>query len=99
MGDYNIDASVEQSYRNLVGVGGGGPGQMFDPLNQPGTWHDNGLFAAIHTQSTRVAQIGGGASGGMDDRFDFQLATSPMMDGEGLSYVGPTAPGSAPAHS
>jgi hypothetical protein len=55
MGDYNIDASVETSYQNLVAVGGGGSGRMFDPLNQPGTWHDNGNFAAIHTQSTRVA--------------------------------------------
>jgi endonuclease/exonuclease/phosphatase family metal-dependent hydrolase len=98
MGDYNIDSSGEQSYQNLVGFGAG-PGRMFDPLNQPGTWHDNGNFTAIHTQSTRVAQIGGGASGGMDDRFDFQLATSPMMDGEGLSYIGPTAPGTAPSHS
>jgi hypothetical protein len=99
MGDYNIDASVESSYQNLVGVGGGGPGRLFDPLNQPGTWHDNGNFAVIHTQSTRVAQIGGGASGGMDDRFDFQLVSSPMMDGEGLSYIGPTAPGTAPSYS
>jgi endonuclease/exonuclease/phosphatase family metal-dependent hydrolase len=90
MGDYNIDSSAEQSYQNLVGVGAGGPGRMFDPLNQPGTWHDNAAFAAIHTQSTRVAQIGGGASGGMDDRFDFQLASGPMLDGEGLSYIGPT---------
>jgi hypothetical protein len=98
MGDYNIDASTETSYLNLTGVGTG-PGRMFDPLSRPGTWNNNAAFADIHTQSTRVAQIGGGASGGMDDRFDFQLATSPMMDGEGLSYIGPTAPGTAPAHS
>ena len=98
MGDYNIDSSSEQSYQNLVGVGTGS-GRMFDPLNRPGTWNNNVAFADIHTQSTRVAQIGGGASGGMDDRFDFQLASGPMMDGEGLSYIGPTAPGTAPAHS
>jgi hypothetical protein len=98
MGDYNIDASSEQSYVNLTG-GGAGPGRMFDPLSRPGTWNNNIAFADIHTQSTRVAQIGGGASGGMDDRFDFQLATSPIMDGEGLSYIGPTVPGTATAHS
>jgi endonuclease/exonuclease/phosphatase family metal-dependent hydrolase len=97
-GDYNIDSSSENSYVNLTGVGTG-PGRMFDPLNRPGTWNNNPSFADIHTQSTRVAQIGGGASGGMDDRFDFQLATGPMLDGEGLSYIGPTAPGTAQAHS
>ena len=98
MGDYNIDASSETSYVNLTGVGTG-PGRMFDPLSRPGTWNNNPAFADIHTQSTRVAQIGGGASGGMDDRFDFQLASGPMMDGEGMSYIGPTASGTAPAHS
>lgn len=38
-------------------------------------------------------QIGGGASGGMDDCFDFQLVSASVLDGEGLSYIGPTAPG------
>src|SRR5687768_9068947 len=96
-GDYNIDSSNETSYLNLTGAGG--TGRVFDPLNRPGTWNNNVSFADIHTQSTRVAQVGGGASGGMDDRFDFQLASGAMVDGEGLSYIGPTAPGTAPQHS
>jgi hypothetical protein len=28
----------------------------------------------------------------MDDRFDFQLVTGELLDGEGLSYIGPTVP-------
>jgi endonuclease/exonuclease/phosphatase family metal-dependent hydrolase len=96
-GDYNIDSSNETSYLNLTSAGG--PSRVLDPLSRPGTWNNNAAFADIHTQSTRVAQIGGGASGGMDDRFDFQLASTAMIDGEGLSYIGPTAPGTAPQHS
>ena len=47
-------------------------------------------FADVHTQSpvrTNCTLV----SGGMDDRFDFQLVTGELLDGEGLSYIGPTS--------
>jgi len=94
-GDYNVDSSDELSYQNVLtpGIGAG-----FDPLNQPGIWASNPSFAAIHTQSTRIDSINNGAGGGVDDRFDIQLATAELMDNDGLAYIGPNASG-APAHS
>ena len=35
---------------------------------------------------------GGLATGGVDDRFDFQLVTAEMQDGDGMSYIGPSVP-------
>lgn len=84
-GDYNIQSSFEASYQTLLAPGNG---QAFDPLNAPGTWHDNYSFLPIHTQSPVGGSGGGGLiGGGMDDRFDFQLATAGMLDGEGVSYI------------
>lgn len=97
-GDYNMDASTEPAMLNLTDPGGSGRG--FDPINRPGTWSNNAAFASIHTQSTRVTNLGdGGATGGVDDRFDLHLVTAPLLSGEGLSYLGPTAPGTVSTHS
>ena len=38
---------------------------------------------------------GGLTTGGMDDRFDFQHVTATLMDGEGMSYIGPSVPNTA----
>jgi hypothetical protein len=35
----------------------------------------------------------------MDDRFDMQMVNARLLDGAGLSYIGPTAPGTAATHS
>lgn len=97
-GDYNIDASTEQAMLNLTSAGGSA--QAFDPVNRPGTWSNNSAFASIHTQSTRTTDLGdGGATGGVDDRFDQHLASASMMSGEGISYLGPTAAGTVGTHS
>ena len=82
-------------YQTLTGVGG--TGQAFDPINSPsapGSWYNNASFAGIHTQAPLVnTPVGSNLTGGgMDDRFDFQLVTSPLLDGEGLSYIGPSVP-------
>jgi endonuclease/exonuclease/phosphatase family metal-dependent hydrolase len=82
-GDYNIQSSTEASYQELLSAGNG---QAFDPINSPGTWHADPGFAPIHTQSPHDGSDGLVASG-MDDRLDFQLVTSEMMDNEGLSYI------------
>jgi exonuclease III len=55
--------------------------KFFDPINSLGNWHDNPTFASIHTQSTRTISFGGGATGGLDDRFDFIFVTEDILNG------------------
>jgi hypothetical protein len=89
-GDFNIDSSSEAMYSTrLLGAGNG---QAFDPINTPGTWHNNAGLAFTHTQAPGVTPPGGLTGGGMDDRFDFQLVTGELLQGEGMSYIGPTVP-------
>ncbi|MBM3319698.1 MAG: endonuclease/exonuclease/phosphatase family protein [Candidatus Eisenbacteria bacterium] len=80
-GDFNIYTASESAYQHLVLEG---PGRLYDPIDQEGDWHDNAAYASIHTQSTRTTSFGGGATGGMDDRFDMILASVEMLDGVGL---------------
>lgn len=63
-----------------------GFGQGVDPLAQPGSWHDSSSFKAVHTQNPAGS---GFVGGGMDDRFDFQMTSTDLADGEGMSYIGP----------
>lgn len=86
-GDYNVRASTEAAYQKLVGSEPNNNGRLMDPIGQPGQWHDNASFADIHTQSPRTESFGGGATGGMDDRFDQILISYPLDDGEGMDYV------------
>lgn len=91
-GDFNMDSSDEAAF---VALEAPGNGQAFDPIHQPRTeetrvWHTNEDFAKWHTQSTCRFSCGNFASGGMDDRFDFQLITAEFEDGEGLSYIADT---------
>ncbi len=84
-GDFNMDSSNEAAYQQLLSSG---PGQAFDPVNQPGRWNNNSSFARWHTQSPcENACSGGLVGGGVDDRFDFQLVTGELLDNEGLSYL------------
>jgi len=83
-GDFNVYTSSEPAYQSLIN-----DGQY--PLNDPlpaGNWHNNESYALIHSQSTRTAQFGGGASGGMDDRFDFILFSDDVNTGNnGITYI------------
>lgn len=83
-GDFNLYDSSEPAYQSLINDG-------IYPLNDPlpaGNWHINEDYAAIHTQSPRTAQFGGGATGGMDDRFDFILYSNDVLDGSnGVTFV------------
>ena len=83
-GDFNFYESDEPAYQSLINDG-------IYPLNDPlpaGDWHDNENYAMIHTQSPRKVQFGGGAYGGIDDRFDFILYSNDVVDGtNGLSYI------------
>ena len=69
----NFYTSSEEGYQELLTA-------LEDPLDSPGNWHNNIDFVDIHTQSTRVEQFGGGATGGLDDRFDFILISNSLQD-------------------
>ena len=89
LGDLNLGTNTEIAYSNYLAPGNG---EAFDPINL-GSW-PNFLVAEHLTQSTRTSFLSDqGATGGMDDRFDLQLVTNELLDGEGLSYIGPTSTG------
>jgi len=79
-GDFNFYGSdTEPAWNTLLNASGV---TIIDPINSPGHWNSNPSFAAIHTQSTRIASFGGGSTGGCDDRFDF-IFMSPDLTGYG----------------
>jgi hypothetical protein len=80
VGDYNIYTANEPAWTKLTGSETDNNGRSFDPLNLSGNWSSNASIAIHHTQSPRVRSFGGGATGGMDDRFDIILTSSSMTD-------------------
>lgn len=80
MGDMNLYNSSEQAYQNLINYSGESY-RFYDPVNKQGSWHENSLFADWHTQSTSSSGNGCMSSGGLDDRFDFILASKDIMQG------------------
>jgi endonuclease/exonuclease/phosphatase family metal-dependent hydrolase len=89
LGDFNIYTSSEDAYQVLVSdTYQQGYGRLYDPQDLPGDWHSNMAFAPAHTQSTRSSQLpDGGASGGLDDRFDMILSTQSLLDTSGLHLL------------
>ncbi len=79
-GDLNLQSSFEVAWGNLTSAGNG---QLFDPINRPGSWHNNNAFKDIHTQNPQNNPQGGF----MDDRFDFQLISNELTDGGGIEYI------------
>ena len=67
-GDFNLYGSAEPAWSTILNGSGV---TLVDPINTPGAWHIDWGFQDIHTQSTRTVSFDFGASGGMDDRFDF----------------------------
>lgn len=82
MGDFNLYTASEEAYQTFTSVESGSF-QFFDPVNAPGEWNNNIAFARYHTQSVVTSSSGCQASGGMDDRFDFILATDEIIEGSG----------------
>lgn len=83
-GDFNIYGSTESAYQKLLNQSTSG--YFIDLFNLTGTWN-NSAYAPYHTQSTRTRQFGGGATGGMDDRFDLILLSPAIFQSGGISYV------------
>ena len=85
-GDFNMYTSNEQGFINLVGD----PNTAIrfkDPIRKPGSWNNDGSYASIHTQSTRVS---GNcfSGGGMDDRFDIVLCGQEIISNQrGYGYI------------
>ena len=86
MGDFNIYSSNEPAYMKLKQAISGTEGHFIDALNLTGTWN-NGAYALYHTQSTRTRQFGGGAAGGLDDRFDMILYSQALNDTGGITIL------------
>lgn len=80
VGDFNLYSSLEPAYLKLTDAES--KGYFVDPSPIYGVFN-NSIYAANHTQSTRWSSLpDGGASGGLDDRFDF-LLISPSLTGNG----------------
>lgn len=85
LGDLNFYKASDPAFVTLTGTG---PARFFDPLGSVGSWSGNAAFMAVHTQSPATrAVFGGQVTGGLDDRFDFQLTTASLLDGRGLDCL------------
>ncbi len=79
LGDFNVYTPTESAFQNLIDP----DNSLYtfnDPADQIGEWSSNYDYHYYHTQSTHTT---GGcfSTGGMDDRFDFILASDYIMNG------------------
>lgn len=84
MGDFNIYSANEPAYQRLLEDDGAG--YFVDPISITGTWN-NQNYAQYHTQSPRLTAFGGGASSGMDDRFDLILFSPNFLTADDVVYI------------
>ncbi|MBA5793764.1 T9SS type A sorting domain-containing protein [Flavobacterium sp. xlx-214] len=93
-GDFNFYKSTEPGYQEILNPANAI--KLIDPINTPGNWQNNAAFSPIHTQSTRVSNAGfggganSGASGGLDDRFDFIMMSENFSNSARFQYVSNT---------
>ena len=84
-GDLNLYDASEPAFQTLLTAG---PGQAFDPINRIGNWSNATAYRDVHTQSpVTSATFPGQVTGGLDDRFDFQLVTGELLDGRGFDVI------------
>jgi len=84
-GDFNLYSSSEPAFQTFTGTGNG---QAFDPVSRLGSWSSSSSFRDVHTQSPAVTSVfNGQVTGGVDDRFDFQLITGEVRDTRGFDYI------------
>lgn len=86
-GDLNLYTATEPAYQELLNPNNAIT--MADPLDAPGSWQDNPNFSYLHSQSTRLSNVGfgGGAGAGLDDRFDFILVSENMLQNPEMHYM------------
>ena len=85
-GDFNIYSTDEPAYRKFFEQTSTGFGKFNDIVDAEGKYN-NPIYAEIHTQSPRTSQFGGGASGGLDDRFDFILFSDSLFFGNRTFFI------------
>lgn len=84
-GDFNFYSSSESGFQTLTGTGNG---QAFDPVSRVGGWSGSNTYKDVHTQSPATTSVfNGQVTGGVDDRFDFQLITGEVRDSRGFDYL------------
>jgi hypothetical protein len=87
-GDFNFYTANEDGYQELLDATNAIV--LKDPINNSGSWHNNINFQNIHTQATRTLNSefdNFGATGGLDDRFDFILISENLLDDSTLRFV------------
>jgi exonuclease III len=80
VGDFNVYTYTETAFQNLINPSNFSI-SFYDPTKQVGNWHDNNTYSSYHTQSTHTESNGCAATGGFDDRFDFILVNSSIIEG------------------
>jgi len=93
-GDMNFyRMSTEPAYTSFTGSQADNDGRLVDVLNPSlvlQEWHNSMALRLMHTQSPRATNpsySGDGATGGMDDRFDFIFISQALNGSTGLSYI------------
>ncbi len=84
-GDFNFYGSYEPAYSRLLENDSSSDGEFHDAIVMNGTWNDP-AYSIYHTQSPRVRSFGGGATGGLDDRFDMILLSSAVEEPGRITY-------------
>jgi exonuclease III len=80
MGDLNLYTSSEEAYSKLTDTYSG-ERYFYDPIDREGNWNNNSSYKDVHTQSTHANNVDCFSYGGLDDRFDFILASSDILSG------------------
>ncbi|MFO7827646.1 MAG: T9SS type A sorting domain-containing protein [Bacteroidales bacterium] len=89
LADLNLYSHNEDAFQNLINPNNSNY-TFNDPADQIGEWHNNDAYKDYHTQSTHT-EGDCYSSGGMDDRFDFILASNDIMTGsKKLKYIDST---------
>lgn len=84
VGDFNIYGDTEPAYFKLKQVTNGS-GHFVDAITISGIWNQS-IYRQYHTQSPRTRSFGGGAIGGMDDRFDMILFSPGIFNSGTIAY-------------
>lgn len=89
LGDLNLSSSYEPAYQYLIRDQSDNDGRVRDLVESDlvGSWRNNPAFASVHSQSPRTTSFQGGATGGMDDRFDFIFSSFEMNDSTRIEFV------------
>jgi len=91
LGDFNVYRSSEAAFQTLTSEGARKTYQFLDPINRVGSWTANNAFKDVHTQCPIQNGNGCFAGGGLDDRFDFILMNSHLInDSAKIKYASGT---------